>query len=65
MFPTDERKNVERSAESGIQQTVFDRSAADRRRAAAREFLRSNPNRPPGNDAGPTETAEPSIDYQI
>ena len=45
---------------------VTDRSAADRRRDAAREFLRSNPNRPPGNDAGPAETAEPFvIDFQI
>lgn len=45
---------------------VTDRSAANRRRDAAREFLRSNPNRPPGNDAGSTETAEPFvIDYQI
>ncbi len=45
---------------------VTDRNAADRRRAAAREYLRSNPNRPPGNDAGSTETAEPFvIDFQI
>ena len=45
---------------------VTDRSAVDRRREVAREFLRSNPNRPPGNDAGSTETAEPFvIDFQI
>ncbi len=45
---------------------VTDRSAADRRRDQLREFIRSNPNRPPGNDAGSTETAEPFvIDFQI
>ncbi len=49
-------------------QTVWrltDRNAAERRLAETREFLRSNPNRPPGNDAGSTETAEPCIDFQI
>ncbi len=46
---------------------ITDRSAADRRREAAREYLRSNPNRPPGNDVGSTgDPAEPFvIDFQI
>ena len=44
---------------------IANRSAAERRCDELREFLRSNPNRPPGNDAGSTETAEPCIDYQI
>ena len=45
---------------------LTDRTTAERRRDQLREFLRSNPNRPPGNDAGSTETAEPFvIDYQI
>ena len=44
---------------------IANRSAAERRCDELREFLRSNPNRPPGNAAGSTETAEPCIDYQI
>ena len=45
---------------------LTDRTTAERRRDQLREFLRSNPNRPAGNDAGSTETAEPCvIDFQI
>lgn len=48
---------------------VTDRSAADRRREVAREFLRSNPFRPPSNSENANgsveKPTEPLTDFQI